>query len=225
MSLLVYAIAEGDPGAARGVGLDGQPLVGFGHEGLTLIASRRASGRPTPTLGALRRYEEIVERLMARQPVLPARFGSVLPDDDAARAALRERYDELRRALEAVRGAVELGVRGSWTQVPTRSAPRSGTEYLLGQLDIRRRAERAVGCVDPLRELARSSKVKVLPQPSVPFLAAFLVDRERTDEFMGLVEQLDGAFEDGELICTGPWPPYSFVQDASLGPPVKGGGP
>jgi hypothetical protein len=225
MSLLVYAIAEGAAGAARGVGLDGRPLIGVEHDGLALIASQRASSRPTPTLETLRRYERIVEGLMALQPILPARFGSLLPDDEAARSALRDRHDELRGDLERVRGAVELGVRGDWTHAPAQPPPRSGTEYLLGQLDIRRRAGRAARFVDPLRALSREVKVKVLPQPSVPFLAACLVDRDRADEFIDAATKLGASFEDGELVCTGPWPPYSFVQDAPLDRPVKGGRP
>jgi hypothetical protein len=216
MSLLAYAITEEDTGAIEGVGLDGRPLIAVGHEGVALVVSHQESGPPEPTPQTLLRYEEIVEQLMGRQPILPARFGSMLTDEDEARSAIRDRRDELRCGLERVRGAVELGIRGSWANAPTQPPARSGTEYLLGQLDLRRRAQRAADLVDPLRAIARSSRVKLLPRPSVPFLAAYLVDRDRTEEFIALVRELGPDFEDIALELTGPWPPYSFAQAATL---------
>jgi hypothetical protein len=221
MSLVVYAITDAEPDAIEGVGLDGQPLSAIGHDGLALVVSQ-GSRRPEPTGEMLWRYEEIVERLMGRHCILPARFGSVLTDEAEAQDALRTRREELRQSLELVRGAVELGVRGNWAQAPTQSPPRSGTDYMLGQLDVRRRAERFAELVDPLRSLARSSKVKVLPRPSIPLLAAYLVDRDRTDEFTELVAELDAPFEDGHLVRTGPWPPYSFAQAGSFDVDLQG---
>jgi hypothetical protein len=41
---------------------------------------------------------------------------------------------------------------------------------------------------------------------------AYLVDQERISEFVALVEQLDARLDDVELVCTGPWPPYSFAE-------------
>ena len=69
----------------------------------------------------------VVERLMGSQPILPARFGTLLADDDEAVTALRTRHDELRRGLALVRGAVELGVRATWAQPPSQRAG-TGTE-------------------------------------------------------------------------------------------------
>lgn len=224
MRLVAYAIADADPDAIEGIGLDGQPLTEIEHGGLALVVSRHGPWRPEPTGEMLWRYEEIIERLMRRRPILPARFGSVLADEAEAQAALRDRYEELRQRLELVRGAVELGVRGSWVDEPTRPPARSGTEYMLGQLDVRRRAQRFAEQVDPLRPLARSSKVKVLPRPSVPLLAAYLVDRDRTQEFMELAAELDAAFEEGQLACTGPWPPYSFAEAGTFDLDLQGVG-
>jgi hypothetical protein len=224
MSLLAYAVAEGDAAAIDGVGLDGQPLIAIGDDGVALVVSREPSAPPEPTAQTLWRYEEVVERLMVYEPILPARFGSVLPDEDAARTALRARRDELLRGLERVRGAVELGIRGSWTNAPTQPAASSGTEYLLGHLEVRRRAQRAADVAEPLNALARRHKVKVLPRPSIPFLAAYLVDRDRTEEFIELASQLDDKFDDGELVVTGPWPPYTFAQAPTLDRRADGGG-
>jgi Gas vesicle synthesis protein GvpL/GvpF len=121
-----------------------------------------------------------------------------------------------------VRGAVELGVTACWSDRPAVPPARSGTEYMLGRLDVHRRAQRAAEIVAPLGALARDSKVKVLPRPSIPLLAAYLVDRDRTEEFVARAAELDADFEDGQLLCTGPWPPYSFVQDSTLDRELQG---
>jgi len=49
-----------------------------------------------------------VELLMARQAVLPARYGSAFETDAAARDMLRDQREELIGTLEHVRGAVAL---------------------------------------------------------------------------------------------------------------------
>ena len=216
MSLLAYAIAEQGAGMIDGVGLDERPLVRIGHEGLALVVSQHEYPLPEPTAKMLWRYEEVVERLMGSQPILPARFGSVLADEEEAVTALRARHDELRRALTRVRGALEMGVRATWTQPPTRPRAGTGSEYLLSQLDVRRRAKRCADSMDPLLALARDSRVKVLPRPSVPFIAAYLVDRDQIEEFTELATRLGAEWDDGEVVVTGPWPPYSFTQAAAL---------
>jgi hypothetical protein len=222
MSLLAYAFAETHADAIDGVGLEEQPLMAIEDDGVALVASRHASGPPAPTAEALWRYEEIVERLMAHQAILPARFGTILADEDEARSALCARRDDLRRGLDRVRGAVELGIRATWSDAPAPPTAHSGTEYMLGRLDVHRRAQRAADLVAPLGALARDSKVKVLPRPSVPLMAAYLVDRDRTEEFVARAAELSADFQDGQLLCTGPWPPYSFVQGATLDRELQG---
>lgn len=219
--MLAYAFTESDADGIDGMGLDEQPLIAIEDDGVALVASRHA-GPPVPTAETLWRYEEIVERLMARQAILPARFGSVLEDEDEARSALRTRRDDLRRGLDRVRGAVELGIRATWSEAPAPSAAHSGTEYMLGRLDVHRRAQRAADLVAPLGALARDSKVKVLPRQSVPLLAAYLVDRDRTEEFVARAGELGADYDDGQLVCTGPWPPYSFAQGATLDRELQG---
>jgi hypothetical protein len=83
---------------------------------------------------------------------------------------------------------------------------------MLGQLELDRRARRISGRLEPLGALARSSKRSVLPHPTVPILAAYLVERTRVDEFVRLVSRLEERLEEVTLLPSGPWPPYSFAQ-------------
>ena len=40
---------------------------------------------------------------------------------------------------------------------------------------------------------------------------AYLVDERAVEPFRGVVERLQLSHPDTAILCTGPWPPYSFV--------------
>jgi Gas vesicle synthesis protein GvpL/GvpF len=219
MSLVVYGIVEADGGEARGEGLDSRPLHGVTEGPLVAIVSHHDGGAPAPTASALTAYERAVRRLMERGAVLPARFGSVVDDAAAARALLRRRRRDLLVRLQEVRGAVEIGLRASWRDGQRALAdvrPQSGTSYLRDRLELRQSARQVASELGPLTALARSSRRALVPRPDLPVLDAYLVDRGRVDEFVALVEQLDDQLDDVELVCTGPWPPYSFAEGAPV---------
>jgi hypothetical protein len=162
----------------------------------------------SPGADSLWRHEELVESLMETRDLLPVRFGTQLSDDAAVAHAVSERGAQLAAQLERIRGAVELAVRvddrGSGPRVET--GPTSGREYMRSQAG-RVRAGRMVH--DELASLARDTVV--LPGPEI-LRAAYLVERGGVDEFVTRVRRLQAANEELVLICTGPWPPYSFAE-------------
>ena len=94
--------------------------------------------------------------------------------------------------------------------------PSSGTSYLRERLELRQSARRVASELDPLTTLARSSRRTLSPAPHLPVLDAYLVERDRVDEFVAMVAQLDDHLDEVELTCTGPWPPYSFAEGAPV---------
>lgn len=219
MSLLVYGIVEAGDVDPFGHGLDDLPLFAITEGALRAIVSDHPGPAPEPTVAALDAYERAVRRLMDRGAILPAQFGSVLSDEDAVRALLRARRRDLLARLIQVRGAVEIGLRASWSD-DARAAldprPPSGSSYLRERLELRQSARRVASELDPLTALARGSRRALAPRPDLPVLDAYLVDRGRVREFVALVEQLDDRLDDVELVCTGPWPPYSFAEGAPV---------
>jgi hypothetical protein len=171
------------------------------------------------TAESLWRREALIEGLMEERDLLPVRFGTLVPDDRAAASAVAERRDELLAGLERVRGAVELGLRvepresrespakqGDGARQGDGATP-SGREYLRAKLD---RLEVARTLHEPLALIARAAVV----QPGRPLLrAAYLVDRGAVDEFVAAVRRLQQAHPELALLCTGPWPPYSFAEE------------
>jgi hypothetical protein len=163
----------------------------------------------------LRAYDRALAELIGADAVLPARFGSMFEADSEVRELLRDRQAELTDALARVRGAVELGVRASWPASLDETAPAgagAGTAYMLRRLELDRRARQLAADLDAgLGDLARAANSRILTRPSQPVTASYLVDHERIDRFRERVHELDVGIEEAELVCTGPWPPYSFV--------------
>jgi hypothetical protein len=214
MSLLVYAIADGplDNRGADGVGASAVRAVGTG--GLVALVSEHERA-PAPTEAALWAFDEVIESYMGDRAVLPARFGSMVQDAATLKALLDDRRGELTAKLGRVRGAVELGVRVSWRDLPAGSPAddeATGTSYMLDRVAGSRRARDLAGRLDRvLAPLARAARCRVLARPAIPVSASYLVDRGRVESFAVAVSDLDAAIDDADLVCTGPWPPYSFA--------------
>jgi hypothetical protein len=196
-------------------------------DGLAAVCGPAADVRVSPE--ALWRHEEVVEALMADRDLLPVRYGSRLADETAVARAVEERHDEFEVALSRVRGAVELSVRvvspggfegcgDQQEEAAPRAAPDAigdgeGIRYLRAHARARAAREAVVATIDgPLSALARAT-VRSRPRTASELLCvAYLVDRGRVDAFTRAVTRLQGARPELRLLCTGPWPPYSFVE-------------
>jgi hypothetical protein len=210
----VYAICDRPslpPPPARG--LAEAPLEGLRSGPLQAVFSRHAGAAGEPEPGALWAHEQVVERLMADRAVLPLRFGSQVADEDALRQVLASGREEYVAALARVRGRVELGVRALARDAAASPAPAgpSGRDYVLAKLDgSRRAAGQAAALHGPLAALAADARV--LSGRGDEFLrGAYLVERPSVDRFRAAVERLQTAHPEAAILCTGPWPPYSFA--------------
>lgn len=214
MTLLLYGVVEADGISVVGTGVDEEPLRGVADGPLMAIVTDHEDPASLGAVGAIDEYQQTVQALMDCRAILPAPFGRVLTDDAAVHAMLRRRRRDLESKLERVRGAVELGLRARWRDgADTASDPRleSSAAYLRERLETRQSARRLASDLDPLTGLARSIRRALRPQPDMPVLDAYLVDRGRVGEFVALVKELGGCLDGVELVCTGPSPPYSFA--------------
>jgi hypothetical protein len=197
----VYAITD-DPSPPA------PPLRAVSCHGLTALCAP-AESRPL-TRDVLWRHEERVEELMEKRDLLPVRFGTLVADEQAAAREVARRREELVAALERVRGAVELAVRAQ-PREPEQARPRrgeTGRDYMRAKA---RRTQAARLLHEPLAFVARDSVVHTGPEL---LRAAYLVDRTAVDGFVALVRRLQAARQSLNVVCTGPWPPYSFVEGA-----------
>jgi len=219
-----YAICDHpDAPLPRRRGLAHAPLEGIAVNGLLAVVSRHTQAPGDPALDALWTHERVVERLMVDRTVLPLRFGTKLPDADSVRSTLTARYDEFMAALDRVRGRVELGVRAmeppredgvppaAIAATPARVA-RTGRDYLLEKLAHEQRNEHGAAALhEPLSAVAVASRRGRLQSDDEVLRAAYLVERADVARFRALVERLQHQHPELAVLCTGPWPPYSFV--------------
>jgi Gas vesicle synthesis protein GvpL/GvpF len=221
--LYLYAITQ-SPDSPDGTGLRGAPLRAIGENGVFAVASEHED-LEIEAGADLWAHEEVVERLMDRATVLPVRLGTLLADESEVREALRRRHRELAEGLERVRGAVELGVRallddGDEREPAAAAAPSHrgradaagpGTAYLLARLASHRRIDEAAERIHrPLASLARASTRRRDARRAGLLNVSYLVDGARVEPFRARVEQLAEEMPDASIVCTGPWPPYSF---------------
>jgi Gas vesicle synthesis protein GvpL/GvpF len=161
-------------------------------------------------------HEDVVEALMADRDLLPVRYGTRLEDEAAVARAMRDRRDELVAALDRVRGAVELSIRvvaaGRAPAPPDPPEAGSGAAYLRVRAEAEADRDRAARALhEPLAAHARESAEGRLRPPEL-FRAAYLVDRDAIDSFVAEVARLQSANPGLGILCTGPWPPYSFAE-------------
>ncbi len=195
-------------------GLEDAPLESRDVAGMTLALSRHAGGPPEPSEDAVLRHAHVVEELSRTgAAVLPARFGLLFADEVALQRAVREHGDELRAGLERVRGCVELGLRVLLPEGKDEPAGvAGGGDYLRARLRETTGRERlARELHKALTGLAHDHTYRSPPSGQLLLSAAYLVPEGAVEPFRREVRKLEWSHPELALVCTGPWPPYSFA--------------
>jgi hypothetical protein len=212
--IYLYAITDPLTDAPVGQGLDEVPLELLRADGLAAVYSTHASLDPRPEPDALWRHDLVVEQLMSRGAVLPARFGTTFQDPEALAAAVERQRSGLLERLERVRGCVELAVR---VQLPGTDAtePWDGRSYVDAKLAAHRHQEvGATRTLGRLSEHAVASTRRKRGSDEKLLSASYLVRADDVERFADRVRELQRSETELSLSCTGPWAPYSFVGEA-----------
>jgi hypothetical protein len=148
------------------------------------------------------RHGLVVECLLDHaDAVLPVRFGERFARDEELAAAVTPRLEALERQLDHVAGCVEVGVRvvprGELAETPGSG----GTEYMHARLREQLAAE------EVHRVLAAQARDSVRSSRD----AGYLVARADVPDFSRAVERLLESRPALDVVCTGPWAPYSFA--------------
>ena len=182
-------------------------------------------------------HEAVVESFLAATAVLPMQLFTIFKTDERALEHVRAQRPRLARLVKRVANQQEWGIRvvldrtlAAAAAKPRKAAPSrsTGASYLAQKKASRdatkelasRARETVAGLFDRLA--ARSADVKrrsasELPAQGGPLLldAAFLVPRARAAAFQALAARESKALarQGYGLTLSGPWPPYTFVQD------------
>jgi hypothetical protein len=181
-------------------------------------------------------HEAVVESFAAAIAVLPMKLFTIFTSDDRAMEHVRGQRARIAGLVKRVAHHQEWGIRVALDRTRaaaalSKKAPvkgATGSLYLAGKkarLDASRELasrarETAAGLFDRLSAVSGDAKRRTaseLPAEGGPLLldAAFLVPRAREAAFRKTAAREAKAISRHgyDLTITGPWPPYTFVQD------------
>jgi hypothetical protein len=225
----VYALTDREGPRVELAGIDDSPVRLVRAERAAAAVSEHP-GPPRPSAEALWRHEQVVEALLEERSLLPVRFGTGLASEAELQPLLHD--PDLPTRLDAVRGCVEVSVRVVAPEIAAARVPQNGADS--GRDHLRRLAERrAVTERDRLSagphltavaERLDSVTRGIAERPAdgrVLLHLACLVERGRRAGVEQAVAELAEQLVSVRLaiLCTGPWPPYNFVDRA----PAAGG--
>jgi len=218
--IYVYAVLPEEADLVEVSGLEDASVQRVDIVGLTLATSQHAT-EPAGTNEAVLRHAHVVDALATSTHLLPARFGTVFADRAALERETTARSPALRVALERVRACAEIGLRilsaedhsGQEEHSPS---PTGGADYLRARLrEEKQRRLVAESLHGALARHARDSTRRPSAGGRLLLDAAYLVPAADVEEFRQEVGELGNSHPELALVCTGPWPPYSFAPEAA----------
>lgn len=224
--LYLYAFTDSPTAALpTQTGLGGQPICQHQHGGLAAIYSPLPHPLNQPSRTEIWHHQAILEALMQHRTVLPFRFGTVLGHPKAVENLLNTHHTAINRNLNTLQGRIEVAVRSlghlstpSKVSPPALSKP-SGTAYLQQRLAQEKtrssqeaQANRHFQQVNAhLSPLSVAHTHHLLPHPHTLFKAAYLLEAATLPHFQHTLAEVNRTQAGLRLVCTGPWPAYSFV--------------
>jgi hypothetical protein len=158
----------------------------------------------------IKAHEDVVRKILDEEDtVLPVAFNMVFKDKRTLLVTMNKARKALRKAYETVDKKVELGIKAILTKDAIKEKKgnfvKNFESDLLNTLD---------GKFASLKRLDLFSDRLALN-------IAFLVDRDKIEEFSEAIESLHTRYDSLKIQYSGPWAPYNFVDIRILG---KGGG-
>ena len=215
------------------------PIRRLQGSGLSAIVSDAPAGAIEATRDNLLAHSDAIQQVLeTASSVLPLRFGTIFPNDDAIlREFLEPRRGELEGLLARVQGCVEMRVKGFYDedavlreivsedrrvaklQRHTRSLPGDATYYeriQLGELVASalaaKRERDAATILGRLAPLTVDRVIEEEPHEWGVFTASLLVERQALPGFESALDAIGEAMRERlRMTCVGPLAPYSFI--------------
>jgi hypothetical protein len=196
-NLYVYGVIDAEEIDIDVSGVDGSERVYTVAEGnVSALVSDVDTTEPERTNENVQAHDEVLRTVMEHdggRTVVPMQFGMAFKNEETLGNVLRGARPAFAKALEELRGTVELGVKVVAEEGADVDA--DAVEEAASRL-----AERSVSEVE-----GDQFSDRLLLNRS------YLVERENVGAFGEAVDELESEF-DGVLVqYTGPWAPYNFV--------------
>lgn len=177
---------------------------------------------------SLRAHDAVVRRMAATvDAVLPARFGTLVADEEELDRLLAFRATELTEAIELVAGREQMTLRvfrvgrtagkAAPARVRARAGTGAGTAYLAARMAADRRARSApeIAWLRPvLRDLVAAERIERHRAGSLVASVYHLIARGQSSAYLAAVEEASRRRRAVRVVPSGPWPPYAFAPTA-----------
>ncbi|MEU2597595.1 GvpL/GvpF family gas vesicle protein [Streptomyces hirsutus] len=242
MSTYVYGIiASTHPAVPEHLsGVGEGPLRVLKAGDLAAVVSDALEGL-RPKRRELLAHQNVLSEVGAEGCVLPMRFGSVAPDDNAVTDVLTERAEHYKERLRALDGRVEYNVKANHVEEAVLHHVMAANPEVRALAEANRKAgggsyddkirlgEMVAGAVRGQeaedgaavqRSLEPAADAVSVGPESTGWLAnvSFLVERDAAANFMAAVDRVREAMPHLEVRLNGPLPPYSFVEPGPAEP-------
>lgn len=244
MSTYVYGITASShpalPQDMGGVGDPPCPVRVLKQGELAALVSDAPEGL-RPKRKDLLAHQNVLAEAGAGGCVLPMRFGSVAPDDDAVTGVLADRAEHYKERLETLDGKVEYNVKATHAEeavlhrvlsenAEIRAMTEANRKAGGGSYEDRLRLGEMVVAAIKAQEGEDAEDVRHTLEPAAAAMSAgpdssgwlanvsFLVARDGAENFLAAVEELRKGHPHLDLRVNGPLPPYSFVEPGPAEP-------
>jgi hypothetical protein len=234
----IVEVAEPRTFGKIGIGGRGDEVYTVHYRDLAAVVSRTPLMVYDPTRENALAHEHVNEVLIDSgfTPV-PMSFGTLFKTEKDTVEFLKDTYDALRDVLNKMKDKLEFGLKVNWDRdavlreieqeneeisrlkAEITSDQQRSTYFArmqLGRLVEQALVERSESIVreiyDELRDAAIASRSNKVIGEKMIMNAAFLVARDKREEFDRHVQEIGKRYGDKlKFVYTGPWPPYNFV--------------
>ncbi len=187
------------------------------------------------TTASVLKHEEVIETLMTKFTVLPIRFSTIFNTKEDLLSMVEFYYQDFKDNLARLRNKVEFGIKVIWpnatikekitdvyhrtkhnvsisTESPAKTFIKEKFEKHIIEKEFEEEADRCIAVVDDyFDKIATEKRLKKLQTESLLLNAAYLVEKDKQDDFKKAFEQLKNVPGDLKFLFSGPWPCYNFV--------------
>ncbi len=236
MRIYTYGIIDSNASIVGPIsGLEGVGVYNLSYRDIGAVASKLINQIKEINREDVLKHEEVVERLMESFTVLPVRFSTTFNQEEEVLVMLKEYYQDFKENLERLCNKVEFGIRVIWPSETIKNRIIEASKKLNADVTIadnspgksfvkqkfekykidKEFAEEASRCItvvdDYFNRIAGEKKLQKLASEELLLNAAYLVEKEKQNEFKQAFEQLKSAPSDLKYLFSGPWPPYNFI--------------
>jgi len=177
------------------IGLNGNSVYAMDYKDVSAVVSDCSDLNPQPSEENAKIHENVIKEIMiSSNSVVPMAFGMIFANEKILKSIIKTAYIAVKKALNAVEGKLELGVR---------VIAKEGAENRNGISDE---------IFGTLKEKSEETKKGNLFSDRLILNGHFLVKKDRMGEFSNNVEELESKYPNLKFHYSGPWAPYNFVK-------------